>query len=275
MELLINNNSEIAVVQYYTPSTLSSAAYVPNVIERNKEYCTKFNLDYILDTREDYIKATLNFDTNQQRDFTWYKIHFISTILSSQKYKYVIFLDIDAAFIDLTYDVKTVLNQYEQYDFLAVSDPGGDLINGGVLVFKNTTWSQEFLKTIWRAGEECHRGYFLKGVWHEQTIISCALMLDSTARSKTCILNWWNHKPLLNYPIINYLGKCHNPLIVHGWLLKRDGFDFSIEHIKKEKLETDVSPEDIKRKESNKLKCVNDEQPKYISTPRGYSILLK
>ena len=230
MELLINNNSEIAVVQYYTPSTLSSAAYVPNVIERNKEYCTKFNLDYILDTREDYIKATLNFDTNQQRDFTWYKIHFISTILSSQKYKYVIFLDIDAAFIDLTYDVKTVLNQYEQYDFLAVSDPGGDLINGGVLVFKNTTWSQEFLKTIWRAGEECHRGYFLKGVWHEQTIISCALMLDSTARSKTCILNWWA-KHSLNNPFIANEGFLYYPLINHGWSLKKQGFNFSIEHI--------------------------------------------
>lgn len=174
---------KLLICQFYTPNL----EYAVKSEAINKKYCETFGIDYFSQTDKEVI------DTGRQnRAYTWYKIPLLLDLLKTKEYEYVMYIDADAVFVRDDYNITTKLDEYYDFDFLCSSDFGPDLVNGGVLIFKNTDWSIDFLERVWDSANYISRGRYKFEVWHEQTILSTFLLVNKHDREKTKILSYYD-----------------------------------------------------------------------------------
>lgn len=171
---------QIKFIQYHT-SNCTYAAYPEKI---NKLYCDKYNIEYFSLADDNHIRTN-----NENRALQWYKIKFTKEILQNNNHDYIIFADADAVFVNHNKDIRDIINQYTDKDLIITNDFGPDIVNTGVMIFKNTHWSVNFLERIWDAGNTIARGTYLNGIWHEQTIISMFMVANPEDRNKTQILD--------------------------------------------------------------------------------------
>jgi SAM-dependent methyltransferase len=119
----------------------------------------------------------------------WYKIKFIQQQLEESNVDYIMFMDADAIFVKPEVDIRTIIEDYLDKELIISEDFGPDIVNTGVMIFKNTNWSVDFLKRIWEGGNKISRGKYRTDIWHEQTIVSAYLYVNDNDRDKTVILS--------------------------------------------------------------------------------------
>jgi hypothetical protein len=112
----------------------------------------------------------------------WLKVYDIDKYLNENKYDYVMYIDIDAIFYDFDSSIESVINELETksgktFDCYIGSDGMNSIsneaiINTGIFLFKNTSFSKEFVK-IWLSScidnnkltNQCKRWSFTDGKW--------------------------------------------------------------------------------------------------------------
>jgi SAM-dependent methyltransferase len=170
----------IKIIQYYT----SNLQYAITSEKINKEYCNKYGFEYFSQTDNDTIR-----NTSDNRAVQWYKIKFIQQQLEESNVDYIMFMDADAIFVKPEVDIRTIIENYPDKELIISEDFGPDIVNTGVMIFKNTNWSVDFLKRIWEGGNKISRGKYRTDIWHEQTIVSAYLYVNDNDRDKTVILS--------------------------------------------------------------------------------------
>jgi hypothetical protein len=195
--------NKLLICQYYTPN-IEYGVYVEKI---NQLYCQKFNIDYFCEKDEKIINKSIG-----DRTYHWYKIKLLIEQLEKNQYEYVMFIDIDAFFTKNDYDIIDILKKYSKYDLIGTEDFDTKMIlNTGVLIFKNTEWSLNFLKKIWNNGDSLFNGKYKKIRWHEQYIIDITLTNSLLDKEKTIILKREGNNILNN----NFL-QCGKTLIYHA-----------------------------------------------------------
>ena len=175
---------KIIVTQFWT-NNLSYGKYTKAI---NENYCIEKNYIYHIETDTNKILNGLN-----GRSYTWYKPKLIMEVLDTYNPDYVLFLDADAIVSDKSYKIEDFL--VEGYDCIVTEDYGPSVMNGGVLLFKNTEWTKMFLQKWWEISEELMGpngepiGYFNQALWHDQTCFGYLYNNNSDYRSKIKILN--------------------------------------------------------------------------------------
>lgn len=188
----------LKIVQYYTQG-YKTGIYSEKI---NKEYCKLYDIDYFCEKDEKIIQNAIESEGYTKQ---WYKIHLIKKELLTNNYDYVIFIDADAAIVNFNVDILRFINKAPDKDLIIGSDMNSrkyhsDPINTGVMIFKNTKWSVEFLEKVWSTANEIHRGIFRYDLWHEQTIISILLHFVKSDMEKVHIINY-NDDLSLNDPV--------------------------------------------------------------------------
>lgn len=169
---------KLKLIQYYTPN----CTYAKTSEEINKLYSEKHNIEYVSLTDKDKIISN-----NDNRAVQWYKVKYIQDELRKNDADYIIYVDADAVVVNPKKDIREIINLTPDKDLIISSDFGPDIINTGVMIFKNTPWSLDFLERVWNAGNYISRGKYRVDIWHEQTIISAFLFINPDDRSKTHI----------------------------------------------------------------------------------------
>lgn len=191
---------KIKIVQYYYSH---DKKYLINAEKINLEYCKKFNIDFYCEKNSEKI-----FKESDGRNLSWYKLKLLLENLQNENYDYVIYIDSDAIFVNTDFDIRNIIQEH-QTDLIIGEDFGPDLINGGVLIFKNTEWSKNFLTRVWDVANYLSRGKYKTDNWLEQTVFSAFLMINENDRKKTTIL------PHNMENSINSVHLQNNPLIYH------------------------------------------------------------
>ena len=170
----------IKIIQYYT----SNLQYAVTSEKINKEYCNKYGFQYFSQTDDKIIR-----ETSDNRAVQWYKIKFIQQQLEESDVDYIVFMDADAIFVKQDFNICEIIKNYPDKELIISEDFGPDIVNTGVMIFKNTEWSINFLKRIWEGGNKISRGKYRTEIWHEQTIMSAYLYVNDNDSDKTVILS--------------------------------------------------------------------------------------
>ena len=170
---------KLKLIQYYTPN----CTYAVTSEKINREYCEKYNIEYFSETDEKIIIEGV-----EARAVQWYKIKLIKKEILNTAADYVVFMDADAVFVNTQKDIRDIIKKYEGKELLITEDFGPDIVNTGVMIFKNTEWAVDFLDRVWEAGNRVSRGRYRMEIWHEQTIVSAFMQINQVDRQKTEIL---------------------------------------------------------------------------------------
>ncbi len=155
---------KIVVAQFWTKN-LSYAKYTKAI---NEKYCDEQGYIYHVEEDDDKIKSSII-----GRAFTWYKPKFLLDVIEKHNPDYVLFLDADAIVSDDSYRIEDFID--ENYECVVTMDHGPSRMNAGVLLFKNSEWTKEFLQRWWDVSDELagphgqSKGYYNNGLWHDQT----------------------------------------------------------------------------------------------------------
>jgi hypothetical protein len=173
---------KLKVIQFYYSDNLE---YLKQSEVINSEYCKKYDIEYYCE--KDKVKI---FDTLIDRAGSWYKIPFLKEQLESSDCDYVAYIDSDAFIVTEEVDFRDIIALHPDHDLIIGEDFGPDLINGGVLIFKNTDWSKDFLQRVWNKSEILSRGKYKREIWLEQTVLSTFLLINDADAAKAKILPW-------------------------------------------------------------------------------------
>jgi hypothetical protein len=185
---------KLKIIQYYTPNL----TYAPTSEKINRDYCEKHDIDYFAETSAEIISNTTN-----RRALQWYKILFLQEQLRNSDHDYVIYLDADAVVVKPEKDIRDIINEYLDSELIIARDFGPDLVNTGVMIFKNTPWSIDFLERVWHAGDHVARGKFKVEIWHEQTIMSAFTHINKEDAKKISILDPGSHDSINDHILRN------------------------------------------------------------------------
>lgn len=171
---------KLLIGQFYTPNL----EYAKQSEEINKKYCEKFDIDYFSQTNIEIINQGID-----GRSVCWYKIRLLIDLLKENKYEYVMFMDADAVFVREDFNIIDIIEKHKEFNLICSGDFGPDIVNSGVMIFKNCEWSIDFLERVWDSGNYISRGKYKREIWHEQTIISAFMIINKEDSDKTKILS--------------------------------------------------------------------------------------
>lgn len=142
--ILNSVKSDIAIVYVYTPNIYD---YCQHSIKNILHYAKKYGYNFIV------------YDTLFNTDVSpcWNKIAAI--IKNLPDYKYVIWIDADALINNPHIQFESFIQKYSSFDLLACTDINleQECINSGVLIVKNTPWTNQLFKKIWNSN--IHHGH--------------------------------------------------------------------------------------------------------------------
>lgn len=129
----------IAIVSLFTEEIKD---IVLHTAANHSTYATKHGYDY-----------KLLYGRLSKRHPAWDKIKAIQIYID--QYDYVLWIDSDAIFKDLSISLEDILQGRENYDGLFGKDPAPHIyVNTGVFLLKNTEWSKDLLNHVWKNGAE-------------------------------------------------------------------------------------------------------------------------
>lgn len=192
----------IVIAQFYT----SNVRYGEYSEKINEEYCNEKGYSYFCEKDDSKIHAGL-----EGRAPTWYKPKLIREVLDTLNPEYVLFLDIDAIVSDPRQLVEDFINP--DYDLTLAEDVGHHSVgNAGVLLFKNSDWTRDFLNAWWDSADTLTGadarsleisednlnkvGYFKNALWHDQTCLTFLYEKNENFRNHINIISnrSFNHR---------------------------------------------------------------------------------
>lgn len=172
---------KIVICQFWT-NNLSYGKYTKLI---NEKYAKDNGYIYHLETNNEKI-----YNSVLGRSLTWYKPKFIIEVFEKYNPDYVLFLDADAIFVSNNYKIENFID--DKYDCIVTEDHGPSIMNAGVLLFKNTDWSKNFMNEWWEISDKTKgpngelEGYYNNGLWHDQT---CFGLLYNNNKTKIKIIS--------------------------------------------------------------------------------------
>lgn len=150
---------KIAVVSCYTDNIHEYAYYSETI---NRKYCKLHGYDFFMDKMKEPDGTLFG---------SWYKLDVIEKYIN-MGYRYVFWIDADAFFYDKNKKIEHYIQYLNKEIFMVASSDkltGSDIINTGVMIFYNCSWTKLFIKawkqfinTPFRKNFKCH----------EQTVFS-------------------------------------------------------------------------------------------------------
>lgn len=185
---------KICVVMFYDENvTFGNMSF-----EINQQYCLKNNMDIIKSDVKSYKNRTSH----------WERLPLIMKYLPN--YDYIIWIDADAIFYDDSPNIKHIINQHLDKDFIFSMDrPPLTNINTGVFIVKNTEYSRSFLKK-WGYDEEIYKMNPYPG-WFDQG--SFIYMYDNN------LLEIQNHSHICDFNVLQSFDLVESnprPIIFHA-----------------------------------------------------------
>jgi len=158
----MNCDLKIAVCMWYDDPIKE---YADISYKINKKYCDLNGYDLIYSNKRNL----------PNRHQAWERFPMLLNVLNLNCYDYVMWIDADACF-NLNCDVglKTIINLSKLKDILFSSDNNLDQnipINTGVIIFKNTDFSKQFIKNVIYSEdiEQC-RSRFKQRLWEQDCV---------------------------------------------------------------------------------------------------------
>jgi SAM-dependent methyltransferase len=195
---------KITIAQYYT----DNLTHGPFAEAINKKYCEEKGYDYFVEKDSTKIRTKLG-----AKAPTWYKPHLILEVFEKHNSDYVLFLDTDAIISDFNGSIEDFID--ENYNLIVANDVSThSLMNAGVFLIKNNEWSIKFLNDWWDLGQTLKpsqtrndfvnplsfevEGYFMNGLWMDQTILTYMYENIEEYRNKINIIsnrsfNWMTY----------------------------------------------------------------------------------
>jgi len=189
---------KIVVAQFYT----KNLSYGKFSEEINRKYCQDNGYIYHVEKDTNKIESYI-----EDRSHTWAKPKLILEVMDKYDCDYILFLDMDAIFSDPSKRIEEFIDS--NFDLIATEDYSShSKMNAGVLLFKNSEWTRNFMNDWWEAGNylrgnDCpalgtnndQEGYYKRGLWHDQTCLTVLYDRSAIVRKKIKIitnrsLNW-------------------------------------------------------------------------------------
>ena len=193
--------TKIVVAQFYT----KNLSYGKFSEEINKKYCQDNGYIYHVEKDTNKIESYI-----EDRSHTWAKPKLILEVMDKYDCDYILFLDMDAIVSDPSKRIEEFIDS--NFDLIATEDYSShSKMNAGVLLFKNSEWTRNFMNDWWEAGNylrgnDCpalganndQEGYYKRGLWHDQTCLTVLYDRSAIVRKKIKIitnrsLNWREH----------------------------------------------------------------------------------
>ncbi|CAE7615169.1 unnamed protein product [Symbiodinium sp. CCMP2456] len=126
-----------------------SANYAPGAVCQrvNYEYSRRHGYGFKCEvlTQEDMLAAISPRDA-----FTWYKVLLLKRELSTETYKYVVWLDGDAAILDQDKSFESFIHQAKGRHLILQEDLSAECrVNCGVMIFRRSNWTLTLLRLLW------------------------------------------------------------------------------------------------------------------------------
>lgn len=120
------------------------------------------------------------------RAIYWYYFKMLERYWLEPGIDWFVKLDLDCRIVDPDYDITAWMP--DDVDLVYATDIGPDTINAGVQLIRNCEACRDFYRRVWRAGATVARGQFLTSVFHEQTVLSAAVVLHGDERPRIRIV---------------------------------------------------------------------------------------
>ncbi|CAE7387410.1 unnamed protein product [Symbiodinium microadriaticum] len=126
-----------------------SANYAPGAVCQrvNYEYSRRHGYGFKCEvlTNEDMLAAISPRDA-----LTWYKVLLLKRELSTETYKYVVWLDGDAAILDQDKSFESFIHQAKGRHLILQEDLSAECrVNCGVMIFRRSNWTLTLLRLLW------------------------------------------------------------------------------------------------------------------------------
>lgn len=173
----------VCVVMFYDESIID---YAKLTHQMNEQYCTQHGLDFIVSHEKTY---------GEKRHAAYEKIPLVLRHLPD--YDYVVWVDADACFYpDDAWNIRKVIQQHPNHDFIFSLDKVGENINTGVFFVKNTDYSVGFL-SLWAYDEDLYQHNSVPLWWDQGILVD---MVDKNVE------NIRKHSISLPYGVLQHFG---------------------------------------------------------------------
>jgi hypothetical protein len=179
-QVKFNENASIAFVYFYTHNIFS---YAKHSILNLLSYAEKYNYAVII-----YDKPF-----NDDVGMCWNKI--VTIMENLKKFQYLVWIDADAIIVNFNIKIESFIEKYPGYDLYLCEDIiiQKECINSGVMIIKNTIWSNNLFNTVWKSQ--------IPHLHNDQNVIFYELVKEL----------YPNSKPNLKYS--SYCGKISHPKV--------------------------------------------------------------
>lgn len=134
----------------------------------------------------DYMPSA-NVSTARGRPLAWGKISVMEDAINSGRWDWVLWIDCDIYFMNLSVSVESVLLRAGSSDYVSL-DPGvhllltedGSMLNTAVFAMRSSPWSSELLRQVWGVGDR--ESPFVNHTWWEQAAFAWHLLSNNTYR---------------------------------------------------------------------------------------------
>lgn len=165
----------------------------------------------------------------------WMKVIFILNIFKDAQVQWVLWLDSDAIFVNISRGIDNIVNDFNvpnNISFIFAAD--ASIINSGVLLMKNNPWMKDILLEVWKIGLKLDKhpkvgmGYdnaalimFLAGCNSSSSyeeLQACFFKGDLGNRDKKAKSEFFNANPSIFLPIIDKNVAPHIHILPHNSL---------------------------------------------------------
>lgn len=157
-DLVINENADICFIFFYTKNIED---YAKHSLHNVKNYCQKYG----------YALQSFSEKFNDEVSPCWNKVCSIIKLLP--KYRYVVWIDCDAIIINFDKKIEDFINRDPSKDIYMCHDISinKECINSGVLIIKNTEWTNELFKKVWNS--DTYHGH------NDQNVLLDEIIMDA------------------------------------------------------------------------------------------------
>jgi len=152
-----------------------------------KTYSELHKYDYVINHGEDIF--------DKKRKEPWYKIKLIQHIFNTKEFDYLLWIDADCQIMKHDVKLEYFIDKYfnnDNIDLVLTQDT--NILNTGVMFFKNTEFNRNLLDEIWNFETD---DYFKD--FHEQTALAEIFQTDMEARNKITIIPYGKKDELVVY----------------------------------------------------------------------------